>query len=107
MKSIEVNINDVAASFQKAVIDVLANKTIKAALESKLTRICLSGGVARNSLLRKTLEEMATSKNLSIHFPEAVLCSDNAAMIASAGYYKFIKEEFSSFDLNAVANLGI
>lgn len=107
MKDIEVNINDVAASFQKSVIDVLADKTMKAALENNMSIICLSGGVARNSLLRNTLEKMVLDKGLSIHFPEPDLCSDNAAMIASAGYYKYIKGEFSAFDINAVANLSL
>ncbi len=107
MKDIEVNVNDVAASFQKSVIDVLADKTMKAALENNMSIICLSGGVARNSLLRDTLEKRALDKGLSIHFPEPDLCSDNAAMIASAGYYKYIKGEFSSFDLNAVSNLSL
>lgn len=107
MKGIEVNKKDIAASFQKSVIDVLVDKTMKAALANNMSIICLSGGVARNSLLRDHLEKMALDKGLSIHFPEADLCTDNAAMIASAGYYKYIRGEFSNFDLNAVANLSL
>jgi len=107
MKEIPIEVNHIAASFQAAVVDVLANKTMKAALAKGISSICLSGGVARNSLLRSRLETMATEKGLVVHFPEPDLCSDNAAMIASAGYYQYMKGQYSSFELNAVANLKI
>ncbi len=107
MKEIPIEVNHIAASFQAAVIDVLANKTMKAALARGMSSICLSGGVARNSLLRTRLETMASHKGLVVHFPEPDLCSDNAAMIASAGYYQYMKGQYSSFELNAVANLKI
>lgn len=107
MKDIPIETNNIAASFQTAVVEVLANKTVKAALSTGMTSICLSGGVARNSLLRSTLETMVSDKELEIHFPEPDLCSDNAAMIASAGYFQYIKGQDSPFELNAVANLKI
>ncbi|MPW24887.1 tRNA (adenosine(37)-N6)-threonylcarbamoyltransferase complex transferase subunit TsaD [Alkalibaculum sp. M08DMB] len=107
MKEIPIETNNIAASFQAAVIDVLASKVIKAALDTQISTICLSGGVARNSLLRSTLGTMTSDLGLKLHFPEPDLCSDNAAMIASAGYFKFIKEEYSHFDLNAIANLKV
>ncbi|MAF13720.1 MAG: tRNA (adenosine(37)-N6)-threonylcarbamoyltransferase complex transferase subunit TsaD [Parcubacteria group bacterium] len=80
--------SDMCASFQQAAIDVLAFKTIKAAKRYKAKTIILSGGVAANKLLRKTLEQQATNNQLDFMVPEINLCTDNAAMIAAAGFFE-------------------
>ena len=79
--------NDICASFQQAVVDVLVAKTIKAALDHKVKTVMLSGGVAANKLLRKTLNLQATSYKLDFLTPDFRFCTDNAAMIAMAGYF--------------------
>jgi len=101
------SINDVAASFQKAVVEVLVDNTIKAAGQKGLDIIAIAGGVASNSLLRKHMTETANRKGIKVLFPRPVLCTDNAAMIACAGYYSFLKGRCHDMSLNAVANLKI
>lgn len=103
----EINIADVAASFQMAVIDVLVDKTIKAAKEKASGIIALAGGVAANSLLRETLNKRSQDAGIKVVFPPIILCTDNAAMIGSSAYYKYIKDEFADLDLNAVPNLRL
>lgn len=98
---------DICASFQQAVIDVLVDHTISAAKENKIDRICLAGGVASNSLLRETMSRRAKENGMISLYPPPVLCTDNAAMIASAGYYSFIAGEFADYTLNAIPYLGI
>ena len=98
---------DICASFQQAVIDVLVDHTISAAKENKTDRICLAGGVASNSLLRETMSRRAKENGMISLYPPPVLCTDNAAMIASAGYYSFIAGEFADYTLNAIPYLGI
>ncbi len=106
-KSEEVNKADLAASFQKAVTDVLVAHTIRAALDKGVDKVVLSGGVSANGALRKAFEEATSDHDLALFYPELILCTDNAAMIASAGYYKFKKGDFAHSDLNAVANLKL
>lgn len=81
-----VNVNDAAASFQAAVVDQLVEKTIRAARQYGATAIFMAGGVSANGLLR---QEMARRSQLPVRFPALRLCTDNAAMIASAGYFRF------------------
>ncbi len=107
MKGLEINKADVAASFQQAVIDVLADHTIKAALDFGLKTVSLAGGVAANSLLRDTMKERAEAAGLSFRCPELIYCTDNGAMIASAGYYEFMAGRRADLYLNAVPNLKI
>lgn len=106
-KGEEINIADVAASFQMAVVDVLADKTIKAAREKSSGIIALAGGVAANSLLRDTLIKRSQDLGIKVVYPSIILCTDNAAMIGSSAYYKYIKGEFSDLELNAVPNLRL
>ena len=107
MKGLEVNKVDVAASFQQAVIDVLADHTIQAALDYGMKTVALAGGVAANSLLRTTMKERAEAKGLKFHCPELIYCTDNGAMIAAAGYHEFIAGRRADLYLNAIPNLKI
>ena len=107
MKNIEVNVADVAASFQQAVIDVLVNKATDAAIKSGGNRIAIAGGVAANSALRAALEEECNKSGISLYCPSPVYCTDNAAMIAVQGYYNFMAGKRSGLDLNAVPNLKL
>ena len=101
----EINVNDVAASFQEAVVEVIADKAVNAALEFKRDRIVMAGGVASNSRLRELIEEKAAKHGISIVKPSPVMCTDNAAMIASSAYYAHLAGEQSGFDLDAVPGL--
>lgn len=88
------SVADVAASFQQAVVDVLVDKTIKAAQKIGVTRIALAGGVAANSLLRGYMKRKAEECGFEVYYPSPVLCTDNAAMIACAAYYSLMKGVF-------------
>lgn len=95
---------DAAASFQKAVVDVLVTKTIAAAREQRVHQILLAGGVAANKLLRKQLAETSP---LPVLIPDISLCTDNAAMIAACGYYRFQAGKTNGLDLDAVPGLKL
>ena len=98
---------DVAASFQKAVVDVLVEHSMTAIREFNVKKFAIAGGVASNSHLRKALEEACAREGVSFYRPSPILCTDNAAMIGAAGYYEFIKGNVSGYDLNAVPNLRL
>ncbi|MCG2821713.1 MAG: tRNA (adenosine(37)-N6)-threonylcarbamoyltransferase complex transferase subunit TsaD, partial [Candidatus Atribacteria bacterium] len=102
-----IPVSDILASFQQAVIDVLVEKTIKAALKFKTKQIILAGGVAANSLLRREIKKKANLLNIKVFYPSTFLCTDNAAMVASAGYYKFKENKKSSLSLDAVSRLPL
>ena len=90
MKNEEINNADLAASFQTRVVKVLTDKTIKAAKEYNVKQIVVAGGVAANQGLRSSLKAAAEDNNIKLTFPKMVYCTDNAAMIAVAGYFKYI-----------------
>ena len=97
---------DVAASFQKAVVDALVENTLKAAKLKGVREIALAGGVASNHNLRNELIKRA-GDNFRIHFPPPILCTDNAAMIACTGYYQYLRGVKHDLSLNAYANLSL
>jgi len=107
MKGHPLQVADVAASFQQAVVDVLVDKTIDCALHHDMNQVVLSGGVAANSQLREALGRACKLNNISFHVPELNLCTDNGAMIACVGYYDYCLGIRSRWNLNAVASLVI
>lgn len=98
---------DIAASFQKAVIDVLVEHAMHAVAEYGLHKFAIAGGVASNSSLRKAMQEACEKRGIAFYHPSPVYCTDNAAMIGAAGYYEFKKGVRSGYDLNAVPNLKL
>jgi N6-L-threonylcarbamoyladenine synthase len=98
---------DIAAGFQSAVIDVLVSKTMKAVRQEKIGRIVLAGGVAANRFLRSTLQKESKKEKVKIHLLKPDLCTDNAAMIASAGYYHAMRGIEAGLDLNPKACMPI
>lgn len=107
MKNIEINKADVAASFQKAVIDVLVEHSLTAVKEYGFTKFAIAGGVASNSTLRETLGRECKKRRIEFYHPSPIFCTDNAAMIGVAGYYEYIKGMRSGYDLNAIPNLKL
>ncbi len=95
------NIPDVCASFQEAVVEVLCEKVLKAAQMHQISTVALAGGVAANSRLRASLQNLGAERNIKIFMPSLELCTDNAAMIALAGFYHFSEKATTSFDTDA------
>ncbi|WP_317367657.1 tRNA (adenosine(37)-N6)-threonylcarbamoyltransferase complex transferase subunit TsaD [uncultured Tyzzerella sp.] len=98
---------DLAASFQQALVDVLVFKSIKACKENKVKILALAGGVSANSFLRESMQSACNKENIKLCVPSLKLCTDNAAMIGCAGYYQYLKENFANLDLNAYPNLKL
>ena len=107
MKGQEIVQADVAASFQKAVVDVLVERAVAAAQKLGENRIAVAGGVAANTFLRERMQEECKNAGIALYYPSPVFCTDNAAMIAVQGYYEYIAGKRSGWDLNAVPNLKI
>jgi len=107
MKGIPVNRADVAASFQKAVIDVLVEHSIHAVKAYGFKQFAIAGGVASNSSLRGAFEERCKKEGIAFYHPSPIFCTDNAAMIGAAGYYEYLRGVRSGYDLNAVPNLKL
>ena len=107
MKGETINRADVAASFQKAVIDVLVEHSMHAVKSYGFTKFAIAGGVASNSSLRAAFEKACEKENVEFYHPSPIFCTDNAAMIGTAGYYEYRKGTRHGFDLNAVPNLKL
>lgn len=107
MKGIPIIQADVAASFQKAVTDVLIGNAMKAIDEFKIDKFAIAGGVASNGMLREGMREACMKKGVAFYHPSPIFCTDNAAMIGVAAYYDFINGKRDGLDLNAVPNLKL
>ena len=107
MKGEEIVPADVAASFQQAVVDVLVEKAIRACKELKLNKLALAGGVSANSHLREEMQKACDKEGIKLSVPALVLCTDNAAMIGSAGYYEYVKGNVADMSLNAYPSLKL
>lgn len=107
MKDIAINEADIAASFQKSVVDALLDRAIMACKEYKMNKLAIAGGVASNSSLRTAFQEKCKKENISFYHPSPIFCTDNAAMIGVAAYYEYIRGTRHGLDLNAVPNLKL
>ncbi|WP_291571554.1 tRNA (adenosine(37)-N6)-threonylcarbamoyltransferase complex transferase subunit TsaD [Clostridium sp. UBA4548] len=107
MKGEEYNKADIAASFQKSVVDVLVDNAIKACKIKGVDKIAIAGGVAANSYLRNAMTKRGDSEGIKVLFPELVLCTDNAAMIGSAAYFEYLRGRVADLTLNASPNLKL
>lgn len=107
MKGEEINQADVAASFQKAVVDVLVDHSINAVQKYGFDKFAIAGGVASNSHLREAMEKTCAEYGIEFYHPSPIYCTDNAAMIGVAAYYEYIKGVRHGYDLNAVPNLKL
>lgn len=107
MKGEEYSSADIAASFQKAVVDVLVDHTMLAAKDYGISKIAIAGGVACNSGLREGMQRACSENGYSFYMPTPVLCTDNAAMIGAAGYYDYRNGVRHGLDLNAVPGLKL
>ena len=107
MQGKEINHADVAASFQKAVVDALVSRAVRLTKECGMDKLAIAGGVASNSALRAAVQEECAKNNIKFYSPSPVLCTDNAAMIGAAAYYEYIKGVRHGYDLNAVPNLKL
>ena len=107
MKGIEINEADIAASFQKAVIDVLVEHAMKAVKDFGSDKLAIAGGVASNSSLRRAMEQACQENGIKFYHPSPIFCTDNAAMIGAAAYYEMKKGMQHGWELNAVPNLKL
>lgn len=107
MKGEEFSQADVAASFQKAVTDVLVDNAMHAVEEYHIDKFAIAGGVASNSALRASMKEACERRGVKFYYPSPVYCTDNAAMIGAAAYYEYINGTRHGWDLNAVPNLKL
>ena len=107
MKGEEIVAADVAASFQKAVTDVLVEHAMMAVKEYGFDKLAIAGGVASNSTLRREMELACEKNNVEFYHPSPILCTDNAAMIGAAAYYEYLAGTRHGLDLNAIPNLKL
>lgn len=106
-KNPDINKADLCASFEATVTEILIENTLKAAKKLNINKIALAGGVSANSYIREKFIELEKTNQMQIYYPKPILCTDNAAMIASVGYYNYINGKISNLELNAIPNLKI
>jgi N6-L-threonylcarbamoyladenine synthase len=106
-KGNEIIVEDVAASFQQAVLDVLVGKSFRLAKSRKSDKIVIAGGVAANEGLRNMMEKKGKMEGIKIYYPSKILCTDNAAMIGAAGYFQYINGNESDLGMSVNPNLDI
>ena len=106
-KDSNINKADLAASFEKAVSDILIEKTKIAVEKTKIDKIVLAGGVSANTYIRNEFDKLSKKEKMKVYYPELKLCTDNAAMISTCGYYEYIAGNISDLTLNAKPNLKI
>ncbi len=106
-KNSNINKADLCCSFEHTATEILIENTLKAAKQLNINTIALAGGVSANSYIRQEFLKLEKTDNMKVYYPDPVLCTDNAAMIASAGYYNYLENNISNLDLNAVPNLKI
>lgn len=104
---INENLNDICASVQNRIVTILINKLLFASKQTGIKEIAIAGGVSANSGLRKMLDKVGKENNWNTYIPKFEYCTDNAAMIAITGYYKFLKKEFASQDISPIARYEI
>lgn len=107
MKEIEINKADVAASFQKSVVDSLTARAVLACREYHMDKLAIAGGVASNSAIRSAFENECERHRIKFYHPSPVFCTDNAAMIGVAAYYEYLAGTRHGWDLNAIPNLKL
>ena len=100
-------VEDLSASFRRAVVDCLTDNFLKAAEDFNAKTLVIAGGVSANSLLRNNLQKLCKDRNLQLFMPDKSLCGDNAVMVGSQGYYEFLSGNIAKSDLNAIATLPI
>lgn len=98
---------DIAASFQRCVVEVLVDHAIAAAKDYHISKLAIAGGVASNQTLRGAMKQACENNGIQFYYPSPIFCTDNAAMIGVAGYYEYIKGTRHGWDLNAVPNLRL
>lgn len=103
----KVDINDLAASFQEAVVDSLSSNLLKAVKEYEVESVVLSGGVAANQRLREVVSKKLEKHNLNLYYPPLELCTDNAAMIGAVAYYQYLERDFASLSISADPSLKL
>ena len=106
-KNPDIDKNDLCASFQKTVTEMLTDKVEKAMKQFHMNKLVLAGGVSRNSYIRAEFDKLSKKMDIKVYYPEPILCTDNAAMIASQGYYDFVAGKRADLYLNAVPNLKL
>ena len=106
-KGVELTVNDLSASFRKAVVDSLMTNFIRAAEDTGHTKLVLAGGVSANSLLRQRVAEECEKRHWQSYYPPLSLCGDNGAMVGSQAYYEYLAGNTASTDLNARATMSI
>ena len=107
MKKVEIVPEDIAASFQKAVVDVLVAHSMHAVQEFGIKKFAIAGGVASNGALRECMREACRKHGVAFYHPSPILCTDNAAMIGAAAYYEYLAGTRHGLDLNAIPNLKL